>query len=537
MAVILVVAIAGLFIVLIASLLPTRHERHKQPTDAHILHNQVTHARLLPTRSAHAFTYPTLFLLLPIRALEAHALDLGCGWVFGYGGVSWRLTGLRPQGYLMPDARSVHAKLVELLEQHGHDARLFRDAWMMTMPSYCGLEGINPLTVYFCYGDGAALWMVVLEIHNTFDERHIHFLEVGVNEDPPPKGFDHQWTFPRQFHVSPFNDRSGFYTVALTTPSHAPIPVSAAGLSQPAPRPVIRIHLHVPDPLCPSTPGPLKLTALLRPSVSEPLTTTSLLRALAHQPLVLFLSFARIVFQAGVLHYRRRLRVNVRPDPVPAQRGWGIREGDDAEQPLSGGVKWQSEGILERYARGRVEAFLRGRARATGVSVTLVSANPFLPPSVFLPSRKEDSTAEKIGQSLTVWYRSPQFFTTVFVAPSAAHAIQLGTTEGLFTFSSRELFTLVFSPPYAQTSQTLCQRLRAQAVPQVSRYAIPQTHPLDMAESAVIDSAMLAVMLTSGKVEEWAYRMIGTRFVRGQEPWKRWQRALERKEVASKSAN
>ncbi len=52
----------------------------------YLLHNEVTHARLLPVDSAHAFTYPTIAFLVSLDELERRQLDLGRGWVFGYGG-------------------------------------------------------------------------------------------------------------------------------------------------------------------------------------------------------------------------------------------------------------------------------------------------------------------------------------------------------------------------------------------------------------------------------------------------------------------
>jgi hypothetical protein len=84
------------------------------------------------------------------------------------------------------------------------------------MPSYCRFEGLNLLTVYFCYRkDNRRLWIVVLEvriqlasptfeaspcmtlqIHNTFGERHVSH------------SFDHQWSFPPvsvTCAVSPFS--------------------------------------------------------------------------------------------------------------------------------------------------------------------------------------------------------------------------------------------------------------------------------------------------------------------------------------------
>ena len=75
-------------------------------SSAYILTNKVTHARILPLNSAHAFSYPTIACLFPLRALESNALDIGRGWVFGYGGVTSRVIGIRPQGYLYDDVHN-----------------------------------------------------------------------------------------------------------------------------------------------------------------------------------------------------------------------------------------------------------------------------------------------------------------------------------------------------------------------------------------------------------------------------------------------
>lgn len=168
----------------------------------YLLHNEVTHARLLPVDSAHAFTYPTIAFLVSLDELERRQLDLGRGWVFGYGGRWGRLTGLRATPYLTPGSGSIKRKLEGVLAGSGFPGEKLRDAWMMTMPSFLGLEGINPLTVYFCYDVNGAFWLTVLEvshmlrllncrlkcaqIHNTFGESHVHVLEVGQGEDEAP---------------------------------------------------------------------------------------------------------------------------------------------------------------------------------------------------------------------------------------------------------------------------------------------------------------------------------------------------------------
>ena len=184
---------------------PIPHPRPHPHAQAYILENVVTHARLLPAPSAHAFSYPTLALFVALDALEAGELELARGWLFGYrggagaGGKAWRVTGLRAGAYLFRDGdrdrggrgelkgrkdirkgeqpRGIKAKLRELLRQyghgHGHDGERLGGVWMLTMPSYMGYEGINPLTVYYCYvpaaegeegGERERLGWVVLEV-------------------------------------------------------------------------------------------------------------------------------------------------------------------------------------------------------------------------------------------------------------------------------------------------------------------------------------------------------------------------------------
>ncbi|KDN36933.1 hypothetical protein RSAG8_10467, partial [Rhizoctonia solani AG-8 WAC10335] len=252
----------------------------KSPS-AYVLTNQVVHARLLPVESKHAFNYQTMSLLLSVSALENKALN--CGWrgvIFGYPGICGRITGLRPQTYLKDPEGSraatsatIHQKLAGLLRP---SSIKLGEVWMMTMPSFMGFEGVNPLTVYFCYEKGkTAVWGIILEVHNTFGERHAYVLQVGKDEDggdKKSKGYDHQWTFARQFHVSPFNDRSGHYVCSVIVPSHPP-PSMVVHSSGPvtAPRPVIRLHLLT------APPSPqIKLIALLRPTISKPLTPHAL---------------------------------------------------------------------------------------------------------------------------------------------------------------------------------------------------------------------------------------------------------------------
>jgi DUF1365 family protein len=161
----------GLSYVLYASSLahtPNRDNARVFPP-AYILRSTTTHARFLPANSRHAFTYPVLSLLLPLSALESGRLSLLQGFLFSFGGIYWRILGMRSAGYLYDDngrEPSIRRKLINALRDFGiQHAEEMDDAWILTMPSYCGFEGINPLIVYFCYRkDHPKLWILILEV-------------------------------------------------------------------------------------------------------------------------------------------------------------------------------------------------------------------------------------------------------------------------------------------------------------------------------------------------------------------------------------
>ncbi|CDO68779.1 hypothetical protein BN946_scf184989.g45 [Trametes cinnabarina] len=501
---------------------------------AYILENTVTHARVLPRPSAHAFTYPTLAFLLSVNALETHALDLGRGWLFGYGGTSWRLTGLRGEAYLLPDddsgkigrvgARSLKEKLADVLRQYGRDAKRVQawaedgDAWMLTMPSYIGFEGINPLTVYFCYTPHGQLDWVVLEIHNTFGEKHVHVL------------------------------KPGFYVVSV----RAPPPPKSVELAS-SPRPKIRIQLHSAGPDASQKPadeadaleptlGPLKLTAALSARRAVPLTCVALLAALARYPFALFLSFARILYHASILHYRKRLDVFPRPDPKPAAQGWGAfapqeRERTEGVDRVHGGVGWQPEGVLETYARGLVERFLSRRADELGVAISLVSGDPSVAPRTFRPSRSDGQ--QHARTDLAIHYVSPRFFTTLVLAPSAEHMLLLGKAEDLFRVNSESRYLQAFAPaasaaPSGQSSlYSMTQRLRTILLPRrfvlapaegTEGQVVPPTHPLD-GDHPLRNALVVCALHLMDHLEKAVFTLLRARFVPGLEPWSRWERA------------
>ena len=152
---------------------------------------------------------------------------------------------------------------------------------------------------------------MVLEVNNTFDERRMYLLQPPRDEGAvvvsasPAKPRPLKATWPKDFHVSPFNSRDGSYSLVATDPAFPQTEGQGSVKNL--------ITLRAGE-------GPVKLTASVfseRPSL-DPASMTMLesLRFVALWWWVGLLTFPRIVGQAGRLFLKRRLgmRVYWRPE-------------------------------------------------------------------------------------------------------------------------------------------------------------------------------------------------------------------------------
>ena len=223
---------------------------------------QVIHKRLRPT--ANAFNYPTYFLMLPMRSLHrngsgalAHnrrsALsffdrDHGDG---GDNAVTW---------------------LDALLQREGvEDAD--GELWLHTYPRVLGYT-FKPVSFWYCHRQDGSLRAIVVEVNNTFGERHCYLL------DEPDYG--RELRADKVFHVSPFCTLAGGYRFRFLRSDQGGVQKTVA-----------RIDYHdSPDDAA---------SALLQTSVSgtlEPVTAASLRRALWRYPAMTLGVMARIHWQA-----------------------------------------------------------------------------------------------------------------------------------------------------------------------------------------------------------------------------------------------
>jgi DUF1365 family protein len=146
------------------------------------------HKRLVP--KVHAFTYRVYYLAMPLPATKLPS------WIqrFPADDLGYR------------DGRPPELWARSILAEHGL-GEITPHLVLLTMPRVLGYV-FNPVSFYLCMDDTRRIRAVISEVHNTFGEQHSYLC---AHPDHRPITGEGWMEAEKQFHVSPFLERSGAY--------------------------------------------------------------------------------------------------------------------------------------------------------------------------------------------------------------------------------------------------------------------------------------------------------------------------------------
>lgn len=163
-----------------------------------ILKAQVFHERTLP--KLNRFKYRLFYLAMPLASIDSlsvrpfFSID-----AFGLLSVVKKDHGDRTGKDLSRWAN-------DLLAQNGIDG-FSGEIILVAMPRLLGY-GFNPVSFWLCYENDGSVRAVIAEVNNTFGETHSY---VCARDDGKELSKEDRFYASKEFHVSPFLDRSGYY--------------------------------------------------------------------------------------------------------------------------------------------------------------------------------------------------------------------------------------------------------------------------------------------------------------------------------------
>jgi DUF1365 family protein len=177
---------------------------------SHLLVGKVRHRRVRPF--TYALEHDVFYFALDLEELDAVAARSRL-----IGRNRRALVSFRDADHLPEPATDLDRDIRAILEADGVDAA----GWRLTLITNLRIVGyvFNPASFYLCRDESGRLRRVIVEVHNTFGERHLYVLrrsaggEARTPGDTDEAGDAFRAAMDKDFFVSPFISLGGRYEV------------------------------------------------------------------------------------------------------------------------------------------------------------------------------------------------------------------------------------------------------------------------------------------------------------------------------------
>jgi DUF1365 family protein len=171
---------------------------------SHLLVGKVRHRRAQPL--TYQLEHDVFYVALDLDELD----EVGARSRLIRRNRRW-LVELRDSDHLPTPATDIDADVRALLRASGDDP----SGWRITLITNLRILGyvFNPASFYLCRDASGTLRRVLVEVHNTFGERHLYPLRPAPPAGEADAGAAFRAGMPKAFFVSPFISLDGAYTV------------------------------------------------------------------------------------------------------------------------------------------------------------------------------------------------------------------------------------------------------------------------------------------------------------------------------------
>ena len=186
---------------------------------SHLLTGKVRHRRSQPM--VYELEHDVFYLALDLSEIDEVERQLRLLSRNRFG-----VLALHDRDHWVPAAADLRTSVLSHLRDEGFDPERWRITFIAT-PRVLGYQ-FNPASFYLCRDESSTLRVVIVEVHNTHNERRLYTLQ------PQRRGKGWVDEMDKDFYVSPFIDMDAHYTVRVQDdPSSVRIAITETELGKP----------------------------------------------------------------------------------------------------------------------------------------------------------------------------------------------------------------------------------------------------------------------------------------------------------------